>query len=100
MVRETPIGVMYVQKPFIKVFDGVAAGCGKFMVGYVGAYAEDSPDTSEGAVKLMLFDTEGHPSALFETSRPFRSFDVDWQNRKVYILTSGETSSVEVYSFI
>ena len=100
VVRETPIGVMYVQKPFVKVFDGVAAGRGEFMVGYVGAYAEGAPETSDGAVKLLLFDIEGRPSMLFETPRPFRSFDVDWKNRKVYILTSGESSRVEVYSFV
>ena len=100
VARETPMGVMYVQKPFVKVFDGVAAGRGEFMVGYVGAYTENSLETSTGAVKLLMFDIKGRPSVLFEPSGPFRSFDVDWKNKKVYILTSGETARVEVCSFI
>lgn len=75
-------------------------GGGCDSMGYVGAYAEDATETSDGAVKLLLFDIEVRPSMLFETPRPFRSFDVDWQDRKVPILTSGENSRVEVYSFV
>lgn len=99
VARETPMGMMYAQKPFVKVFDGVAAGTGEFMVGYVGAYTEGSVAASEGAVKLLLFDRKGRPSKVFETPGPFRSFDVDWQNRNVYILTSDEAARVEVYGF-
>ena len=54
---------------------------------------------SEGAAKLLLFDRKGRPSKVFETPGPFRSFDVDWQNRNVYILTSDEAARVEVYGF-
>lgn len=97
--RETPMGVMYAQKPFVKIFDGISAGSEEFMVAYVGAYTDEEVLASGGASRLLLFEKGGSPSEVFEVPVPFSSFDVDWSNGKVYLVTYEDSPKIEVYGF-
>ncbi len=97
--RETPMGVMYAQRPFVKIFDGVSAGSGEFMVAYVGAYTDEEVRASDGASRLLLFRKGGSPSEIFDVPVAFSSFDVDWSNGEVYLVTSEDSPRIEVYGF-
>jgi hypothetical protein len=95
--KDLPIGVVFSQNPFMRIFEGVSAGDKYFMVGYVGAYDADEVNSEKAISALLCFDYKGRPVRLYNLPVQARSFDVDWKNNRVYCLTSQDSPEILTY---
>jgi len=80
---------MYRQEPMYMIHNNIVAGNDGFMVGYIGKRIKSPEDLETGVREIFYFNWKGSPMVEYKLDVEVLSFDVDWDNKRLYCLTKG-----------
>lgn len=97
VAKEVPGGTRFFQEPTFNIYESSTSDDNAFYVGYKGVEIKTPADFEIDTYRILSFDWSGKPLTCYTLDTPVLCFDVDAENRKMYVVTKNpETLEPEI----